>query len=242
MRIITLLIFLSLTTQSFSQNNSGEITASGTAKTKVKPDVAMITFVVEKQDPEESKALKNLNEEVDRLAAILNKMGFTTSHIRIARYAVSDEEDNNGSKTYVATNSLVLKFPLDNKLIDRVFSAVEEEKLKDLNLDLETMLSDSLEKAVRAQLMVMAVQNAQVSAGNIAKALGVKLGKVKHASKYGEVYQGDLRMYEMVKFTPPKGMDVAYLHDTSFKDFEVQEVEIEEQINIVYEILQGTGK
>jgi uncharacterized protein YggE len=47
MRIITLLIFLSLTTQSFSQNNSCEITPSGTAKTKVKPDVAMITFVVE---------------------------------------------------------------------------------------------------------------------------------------------------------------------------------------------------
>lgn len=242
MRLIILLIFLSYTQHSFSQTTQGEITASGTAKTKVKPDVAVITFVVEKQDADESKALKDLNEEVDRLAGLLNKIGFSTSHIKIARFAVSDEEDNNGSKTYVATNSLILKFALDNKIIDRVFSAVEEEKLKDLNMDLDTILSDSLEKAMRSQLMIMAVQNAQASAGNIAKALGVKLGKVKHASKYGEVYQGDLRMYEMVKFTPPKGMDVAYLHDTSFKDFEVQEVEIEEQINIVYEILQGTGK
>jgi uncharacterized protein len=237
MRLILILLLIPVSYYSFAQNNPGEITASGTAKIKVKPDIAVITFTVEKEEVDESRVLKNLNEEISRLTEILNKIGFTPSHVKIAKYSVSKDDNYNGGRKYFATNTLVVRFNLDNKIIDNVFNAVETEKLHDVNVDLETILSDTLEKATRSTLMVTAIRNAQASANDIAAALGVKLGKVKHASKYGEVYDANYYKNEMVKFTPPKLIGiVTKLQDTSFSDYDVQEVEIEEEITVIYEI------
>jgi uncharacterized protein len=235
MRLIILSFFIALSFSSHAQSKSpGEITANGIARSKIKPDIAVITITVEKAYPDESTVLKDLNKEVDKLSQLLFKIGFTGKQIKISRYSVTNNLDQD--KIYRATNTLIVQFVLDNKVIDKVYSSIETEKFNNVSLELETKLSDSLEKATRSGLLVKALQEAQTSANNIATALGVKLGKVKHVSKYGDVFTS-VNKVEYARFTWPKGLLFDAAGNTSFKDFDVQEIEIEEQITIIYEIL-----
>jgi uncharacterized protein len=234
MRLLFLFLFITISLFTNAQTkNSGEITATGMAKMKVKPDVAVITFTIEKQDRNESVALKNINQEAERLSEILSKSGFGKDQIKVSRYSVSSNTYQE-EKVFNVTNSLVVQFILDKKIIDNVYSAVEAEKLNDVNIDLETKLSDSLEKSVRARLILLAIQDAQLSATNIAKALNVRVGKVKQVSKYGDI-MFDVNKVGFANFAGSMANAVQY--KTTFNSYDVLEVEIQEQITIIFEIM-----
>jgi uncharacterized protein len=237
--ILTFLCFC-LTITSFSQlANGNEIIAEGTAKVKIKPDIALLMLVISKKDTSESKAIKKLNKEIDGLVKTLYKLGFTDKSIKIADFDISSSEnDNNTTKTYEAKNSLNVKFGMDTKLIDAFYKEVETAKLKDLDIRFETLVSDSLEKATRHKLVQLAIEDAKQNAQNIADALKIKISGIKQVTKnrYNE-YRGTTARWEIVKFTPPKIIgDTEIKYSTSFDKFQVEEVELEETISIVFEI------
>ena len=65
---ISVFVFILFSSAIFSQtNNSNEITSNGNAKLKVKPDVAIIQITVQKQNEIEKNAIKELNEEVEKI-------------------------------------------------------------------------------------------------------------------------------------------------------------------------------
>ena len=112
---------------------------------------------------------------------------------------------------------------------------MEAEKLADVNIDFETRISIDLEKKTRQQLMRNAVEDAKINAENIAKALNVKLNGVKNVTKYNE------RLFDNFKKGGAADMKVAAasyanFRNTSFKDYDVQEKELEESITIVFAI------
>lgn len=229
-----------LTIASFSQlSNGNEIIADGTAKVRVKPDIALLMLSISKKDTSESKAIKKLNKEIDDLIKTLYKLGFTDKSIKIADYDISSSEnDNNTIKTYEAKNSLNVKFGIDTKLINAFYNEVEASKLKDLDIRFETMISDSLEKATRQKIVQLAIEDAKQNAQNIADALKIKLSGIKQVTKnrYNE-YKGTIARWEIVKFSPPKIVGATEIkYSTSFDKFEVEEVELEESISIVFEI------
>lgn len=229
-----------LTIASFSQlANGNEIIADGTAKIRVKPDIALLMLSISKKDTSESKAIKKLNKEIDDLIKTLYKLGFTDKSIKIADYDISSSEnDNNTIKTYEAKNSLNVKFGIDTKLINAFYNEVEASKLKDLDIRFETMISDSLEKATRQKIVQLAIDDAKQNAQNIAGALKIKLSGIKQVTKnrYNE-YKGTIARWEIVKFSPPKIVGATEIkYSTSFDKFEVEEVELEESISIVFEI------
>lgn len=229
-----------MTIASFSQlANGNEIIADGTAKIRVKPDIALLMLSISKKDTSESKAIKKLNKEIDDLIKTLYKLGFTDKSIKIADYDISSSEnDNNTIKTYEAKNSLNVKFGIDTKLINAFYNEVEASKLKDLDIRFETMISDSLEKATRQKIVQLAIDDAKQNAQNIAGALKIKLSGIKQVTKnrYNE-YKGTIARWEIVKFSPPKIVGATEIkYSTSFDKFEVEEVELEESISIVFEI------
>ena len=100
-KIITIFIFSICTISTFSQTNSGnEIIAQGSSRTKVKPDSANLRITIEKQNLVEKNAIKELNEEIEKLQKALFKIGFTEKHIKISDYNVSSNKNNENKKEY----------------------------------------------------------------------------------------------------------------------------------------------
>jgi uncharacterized protein YggE len=224
---------------SFSQSkNPNEIIAEGSSKIKIRPDLVTFTLTVEKRDTIEKDAIRSLNLEIDKLIRSLYKLGFTDKTIKISDYSVSSDQDDEEKKKYTTTNILKLEFGLDTKLIDELYKEIQDAELKDLDIEFETKVSDSLEKATRLKLVQLAIEDAKINATNISKTLGIKLVRIKQVSKYVQGMLGVTTVANQVMFTPPKIVrDGDVSKPTSFEKFQVEDVELEEKITIVYEIL-----
>lgn len=236
---IAIFLFSIFTISAFSQTTSGnEISAEGSAKTKVKPDLANFRITVVKENLVEKTAIKELNEEIEKLQKVLFSLGFTDKNIKVADYQISSNENSDNKKEYSATNSLSINFVLDNKLIDAFYQQIQSENMKDLDVTFETQMSEELEKTTRQKLVQMAVLDAKSNAENIAKALDVKISNVKQVSKYN---LRDLAVSAMkvdqLRFDKPM-VAMAASAKTSFDKFEVEEKELQETITIVYEIVK----
>jgi uncharacterized protein len=236
---ITCLCFTLYCSSAHAQSkNTSEMIAEGNAKIKLSPDVAIFTLTVEKNDTIEKNVIKKLNEEIEYLVKSLYKIGFVNTSIKIADYNIESSSDyENKMKRYTAKNSLKLEFYINTKVIDAIYKEIEAAGLNDLDVSFETKISDSLEKSTRLLLVRQAIADAKTNANNIAKALNVKIIKVKQVLKYREA--GLLTPVEIkqIQFTPPIiKEDAAISSNTSFKEFEMEDIELEEKITLVYEI------
>lgn len=238
-KIFILFFFAVSTATAYTQTNNGnEIASEGNARVKVKPDLASFKITVEKQNLTEKNAVKDLNEEMEKVQKILLKIGFTEKNIKISNYTVSSTENEENQKEYSATNTLVINFALDNKLIEAFYQEIQNENIKDSDIQFETQISEELEKATRQKLVRLAITDARSNAENIAKALEVKISNVKQVSKYN---LRDNALYalkaDQVKFNKPMAAS-APSPKTSFDKFDVEEIELEETITIIYEIVK----
>jgi uncharacterized protein YggE len=236
---IAIFLFSIFTISAFSQTTSGnEISAEGSARTKVKPDLANFRITVVKENLVEKTAIKELNEEIEKLQKVLFSIGFTDRNIKIADYQILSNENSDDKKEYSVTNSLSINFALDNKLIDAFYQQIQSENMKDLDVTFETQMSEELQKTTRQKLVQMAVLDAKSNAENIAKALDVKINNVKQVSKYNlrDLAVSAMKM-DQVRFNKPM-VAMAASAKTSFDKFEVEEKELEETITIVYEIVK----
>jgi uncharacterized protein len=232
--LIILLANISLLAQ---EKSGGEITSEGKATLKVKPDVAVFIISISKEKEIEKLALKDLTFDTDKVSQLLLKIGFSKDNIRITDYGLKINQFQNQKKKYEANNNLIVTFGLDNSLIDAFYSELQNSNFSDVSVEFETRISVDLELKIKAQLVKMAIENAKANAENIAKALNVKLNGIKHVSKYGN----DLRSYVISSNnTGVSGMSL-YMPNpkkTIFEKYEVLEKELEETINIVYEIVK----
>lgn len=238
-KIITVLIFLAYVIPVFSQVSIGsEITAEGNSKIKVKLDCARFRVTIEKQNLIEKTAIKELNEEIEKLQKGLFNIGFTEKNIKISEYRISSSENNDNKKEYTVTNSLSINFALDNKIIEAFYQEIQSENIKDLDVEFETFLSEELEKTLRLKLVQNAINDAKNNADNIAKALDVKIVNVKQVSKYA---LRDMVAYDRVNEVKAGRIMAAAASSpkTSFDKFEVEEKELEETINIIYGIAKN---
>lgn len=235
---LTLLFFYSFTYAQNTQNDN-EIIVEGVSKTKVKPDIAIFTLSIEKIDTVEKKVIEKVNKEVDEVIKSLYKIGFTSSSIKVSDYNVSSNQDREErTKTYRANNVLKLKFQLDPKLIDRIYKEVQVTGHEDLDISFETKLSDSLEKATRIKLVEQAIINAKSNASNISKALSLKLTGIKQVSKNQDIFlrYASPQVEDLKKASLPQLKYDRMILPTSFEKFDVEEVELEERITIIYRI------
>jgi uncharacterized protein len=236
-KLFIIVLFLFITLNASSQENKGnEITTEGVAKKKVKPDLARIRITIEKHNIIEKNSIKELNEEIAKLQKLLQKIGFTEMNIKISEYKVSSNLDNNDKKEYTALNTLVVEFNLNNRLIESFYQEIQNESIKDADVEFETQISEELEKNTRQKLMLVAIEEARQNAQNIANALDVKLLNVKQASKFlmRNYDSASMIKVDQVKFASPAKQEIN--ERTSFSKFEVEEKELEETITLIYEI------
>ena len=233
-----ILTFLLLSISSFSQiSNGNEIVAEGISKMKVKPNLASFRISISIKNATEKISIKELNEEVEKLQRLLLKVGFTKENIKIAEFKVSSSENNDDQKEYITENTLIVGFGLDNKIIEAFYQEIQNENLKNSEIEFKTQVSEELEKATRQKLVKLAIDDAKSNAENIANSLDVKLTNIKKVTKYNirDFDNEPLMKISEVRFAKPI-MAIGKNQKSSFDKFEVIEIELQETITIVYEI------
>jgi len=249
-RILFIALLLITASATIAQTaNANEITSSGSAKSKIKPDVVRFEITVLKENEIEKNAIKDLNEEIEKITLLLTKIGFTPSQIKIAAYKISNENRystykisnenrySNNSKSFTASNSLIVEFKVDNKVINQFYQELQNGNFTDLEVAFDSYLSVDLEKESRKKLLQLAITDAKYNAENIATALDLKLGTVKHVSKeFGEILGVTNMKLGMpnIKADAPTSAGPK----TSFDTFEIEDIELEESIVIVFEIVK----
>ena len=234
-KLTILLLFTCVNIFAQTPVNTSEIIAQGSAKIKVKPDVVTLTIDISKEDASEKTALKQLNDEVGKLQSFFAKIGFAASSIKIENYKITADRYSEDEKKFRALNTLKIEFKLDTKVLDAFYQELQAGNYKDVLVDYETGLSPELEKATRKTLVQKAIEDAKDNADNIAKALSVKIVKVKSVSKFGN---NDMpySIVEETKYKPLAMAANAPAPPTAFSKYEVTEIELEESITIVFEI------
>lgn len=234
---IKYIILLFVAINSYSQtNNESLLTAEGIAKIKVTPDLAIFRITATKENTIEKTAIKELNQEIQKLQNVLLKLGFTESNIKISEYNISKSNYNNKNEITVK-NTLIINFVLNNKLIEAFYQEIQNESLEDLDIEFETQISEALELNTRQKLVKIAIDKAKNNAENMAIALNVKLNNVKKVSKYNIQDDSSSPMkVDEVKFKKPVIAKADEVVNTSFDKFQVEEIDLEETITIVYEI------
>jgi uncharacterized protein len=230
-----LLLFALSSNAQIGANN--EIIVDGNSKIKVKPDISILTLTINKDDSVEKRAIRSANIEMEKLTKMLSGMGFKAGNIRISDYKVSSSNIREESKRYTVSNTLTVRFHLDEKLIDECYRRVQSQNLSDLDISFDAVISDSLNKATKLRLLKAAVEDAKRNAANIAAALNVDLGKVKRVSNSSGA-DAQTALLGMVKFVPPvvKKDEEVKENESAFGKYEVEEKELEEKIIAIYEI------
>jgi len=237
MKKIKYLILLFVVINTYSQtNNESQLIAEGISKIKVTPDLAVFRITATKENTIEKTAIKELNQEIQKLQNVLLKLGFTENNIKISEYNISKNNYNNKNEITVK-NTLIINFVLNNKLIEAFYQEIQNESLEDLDIEFNTRISESLELYTRQKLVKSAIEKAKNNAENMALALNVKLNNIKKVSKYNiqDDSSSALKVDE-VKFKKPLIAKADEIVNTSFDKFQVEEIDLEETITIVYEI------
>ena len=219
-------------------SRGNEIIADGAASLKLKPDQALFRLEISKKDTSEHKAITKLNKEIDLLTRMLLRLGFTEKNTKVAEFDISSSENDNNVKTYEVANSLNVRFPLDTRLINAFYKEVESTQLTDLDIKFNVYVSDSLEKATRKTLIQLAIEDAKQNAKNISTALQIEITGIKQVvrNRFSE-HNNIVDQWEIVNYAPPRTAGATKLvYHTSFDKFQVEEISIEENITIVFEI------
>jgi uncharacterized protein YggE len=236
MRIITLLLLFSTTT--FSQSNQKTIVVQGKAKVKVQPDIAVITFSIQKSDTSQAKAMAKANQQIEELSSIFKQQGLSNRQVKISDYRIeASYESERRKKEYTVANTLVATLRLDSKQINDVLKNIEAKKMNGLEVSFEYALTDSLEKYTRTQLVQKAIEEAKNNAINISQSLKIHLKGIINVSKHGLqplVYEKlmDISVGSAPSIETYKGINL----NSVFGTYDVEDKELTEEIVIVYEI------
>lgn len=207
---------------------------NGTAHIRVAPDQAVINMTVKSVDMDINQAVKQLEAKSGKLSEKLRAAGFRREEIKTSQLSVQENGRwRNGEyidSGYVAQQFIELKFKRDQQRITRLLEAFAQEDGADAMFQFGFALSDDARQQAYEELIGKAVADARSKASVIAKASGVKLGKVR-SIVYG---QPDFRpvpmQYEMMD------MKARGVEEQSFTEMEAQEIELNDSITVYWDL------
>lgn len=208
---------------------------NGTGQMRVAPDLAVVSMTVKATDKDFNKAVKKLNEKTEQLNKKLLNAGFKKEEIKTSQLNVQENgqwrEGTYVDSGYVASQYIELRFKRDQQRMSKLMEAFSQEKGAEALFHFGFTLSDEARQQANEELIRKAIQDARNKATLIAKASGVKLGKIRNIV-YGQPDYQPMPMYK----TEAMAMSARGASDQAMPDIEVQEIEMQDTITIFWEM------
>ena len=243
-RFYFLLIAAIFVNYSFAQN-TGTLGILGEAKKKVTPDVAIIQINLSAKDKAENVSYKQLMEISNSTLNKLKSLGFKDEQIKITDFSISAQTQwikNTSYKTWVASQSFTVKFPLDKQRVLETYENFLSDTVKGTSLSFDTECSDALKEKIQNELIEAAIDNAYARANIIAKKTGQTIAGIR-TIQYKYSGNNDLseepRKIDITKFAVSNVVADSENKEGNnqlFSLFSVNEIEFNEEINISYNL------
>lgn len=216
------------------QENLNLLSVSSTAAKDYSPDQVEINLSIVTLN-EEALASQRENAEIaDRVTSALRNAGISSSQIETTGYRVRQHYEWDGvlrknvSKGYQTTNTIKVTLSDLTKTGSVIDTAVNAgaNQVSGIRFD----LSDELKKQAENEVLREASKLAKIKAQNIARGLGISVGKVHSVSESAQYYSPYLRSYDM--------MDMALGYEESMPSTPIsaEDIKVSATVNVKFEI------
>jgi uncharacterized protein YggE len=208
------------------------IKVQGKGKVAVQPDTVVITFDVEEKNREYKDCINNLNQRTTALRSDIEAVGRGGSELKTSNFSLRVSTKYKGGRHvfdgYQGSHTLHIEFPADKDILNQVLKQIARGH-SGVEIRLTFTIRDK--DAVKQAALIEAVKTAQKNAQILAEAASLKLGQIQQVD-YGWT---EIRVYDramdMVCEQPPAYMDYE-------PDIEPEEVAAEDNVTLVYEIVE----
>lgn len=174
---------------SVNTNNSDPFQASGTGKIAAVPDTAKITVGVTQSGTSVSEVQDKTNSKAMDIINALKRAGVEEKNIKTTNYSINPDYSIDITQKvsgYTAAQTLEIKTD-----ISKINQVIDAATLSGANIagGVEFSLNDSKQLEAENEARKEAVKNARDKAEGLAKAAGIKLGKIVNVteSQTGEI-------------------------------------------------------
>lgn len=161
---------------------------TGTAKVTAKPDLAILNISVSEIQPKMAEAIQALGDKSNFYNQLLKKLKFDEKDIKTTSFNVSKNRiyRNNAyvDSGYVASQNIRLQFPYNAQTIQKIVSEFSKNN-QAIDFSFNFELSEELKAKVEAQIIEVAVKDAEAKAQVMANAAKLKLISIKNIT-YGK--------------------------------------------------------
>jgi uncharacterized protein YggE len=215
------IVFVMLMLPAFAQSQR-TVSVTGSAETKVMPDIAVINLAIETVDASIANAKSATDAAVGEFSKTLQQLGLkpeniTRSSLRIGK-RYPDEEDYS-KVVFVATRTISIKVDVGevSKVVDKaIATGVNQVE------GIEYAISD--DSKIRKKLLAEAIENAKEQAGFLANAFDAKLGKVQRINSDNS---GGTSLSLLMR-APMEANDTAYTPDP---------IKVSRSVDVVFELV-----
>lgn len=168
---------------SVNSTKTDSFQVQGTGKAAGAPDRAVVTIGVTNDGTSVADAQEKTNQTADKIITALKNLGVAEKDIKTVNYSVTPNFDYSTSRktgTYTVAENLEVKVP-----IEKTNQAIDLSTASGANVigNVTFTLSDDKERTVENQAREEAVKIAKDKADGLAKASGIKLGKIINVSE-----------------------------------------------------------
>ena len=208
----------------------GTVKVQGKGRVSAEPDIVTLAFDIEAHHMQYGKSITHLNKRVNELRKNLAECGRDAVELKTSSFNVHvhTRYENKVSvfDGYMASHRLHIELPLKKELLNQVLHSVAK-GLSGAEFRLNFSVKDQV--GLRRMALANAVQEARANAEALAKAAGVKLGKLQQI-EYG---WGEVHFYD---HSMPVYSESADTMPTQLADIEPDEVEASDNVTLVFEI------
>ena len=207
----------------------GVLKAQGKGTVFAEPDIVTLSFEVAAKDWEYAESVQELNKRTDALRSSVESVGHDRTELKTTSFSVRTatryDDGHSVFDGYEASHCLRIQLPLDKELLNNILHSIATGGSEtEMRISFSVKDRESLKRQAIEEAVSVAKKNAEV----LAKASGVKLGKIEQI-EYGwsEVHIYDRQVDAMCAASPPDQYDV---------DVEPEDVSAEDNVTLVYEL------
>lgn len=215
--------------------NDRIITVKGIGNVTAKPDLIIITMVLENTDYSYSGAMQLASGAIDSIRTALISVGYVKDCLKTTDFNINTDyesyKDTKGNwkqkfNGYKCIHKLKLEFDFDMERLNETLSAIAS---SGANPEFEINFSIKDKNAVSNQLLQNAIKNASEKAAVLAAAAGLSLGAIQRI----DYSWGELRLYSDTKMIEP----LCCASDAAPAiDIEPEDIKVNDTVTVVWTI------
>lgn len=188
----TALLLVSCFMMGLAQNSQASIEVVGKFTAKAIPEELIINIPLNVHDTTYLQCANELNEDLNLLQKELYNQGLSDEMIKTTNYSINENyEYSNGKRTlngYKGSVNVIVTSDYDQKMLSEVLMVIRSQQHQ---FQVNFQLTESQKKKLVKTAIEKAVLDANEKASILAKASGVKLGKLNKISYGTTNYRSD---------------------------------------------------